>query len=142
MSTRKAFSLICACIAFALLIMNWIGVGYVYSGSAGADFCEELVSIYGEEYSGKIVDGGTEDMRFEIKPKTFWMTDWYIRMEFDLDYEYECLVVITTYFDDGTTEIHTIAYKGYDPMGSEKMFDRAYLDLSSKKETRTEKKPS
>ena len=109
-------------------------VPYV-SASAVMDLQEELENIYGMEYSAKPVPGGTEDMVFEIQPKTRFMTNSNLRNALGLDYEYECRVIITTYTSDSTKTVHTITYQAFDPMGADRLTDRAALDLGSKTET-------
>ena len=111
-----------------------IGVGYYYSGAAGADLTAELESIYGVEYQGKVVDNGTEDMQFVIEPKTWFLTDYNIRSQLGLDYKYECKAVFTTYVDGQNSIVRTITYQGIDPMSREKMVEGASLDLDSKTE--------
>ena len=112
----------------AFLLVDWIGIGMYSSGSAVADLKLELESIYGSEYEGKNVENGTEDMRFEIEPKTCFLTNWNLRNAFALDYKYECRVIFTTHNKENS-EIRTLIYQATDPMGSE---ERANLDLNSK----------
>ncbi len=132
---KKMIVLILVLSLVSFVFLRIIGVGYSYSGAAGADLTAELETIYGKEYQGKAVDNGTEDMQFVIEPKTWIFTNWNLRMQLGLDYEYECKVVYTTYVDGEVSHIRTITYQAVDPMGSEKMFERAYLDLSSEIET-------
>ena len=121
------------CVA-SVVFLRVVGVGYYYSGAAGADLTAELESIYGAEYQGKIVDNGTEDMQFVIEPKTWIFTDYNIRNQLGLDYKYECKVVFTTYVDGQVSDVRTITYQAIDPMGSEKIFEKASLNLDSKTE--------
>ena len=121
------------CVA-TVVFLRVVGVGYYYSGAAGADLTAELESIYGAEYQGKIVDNGTEDMQFVIEPKTWFLTDYNIRSQLGLDYKYECKVIFTTYVDDQNSIVRTITYQGIDPMSREKMVEGASLDLDSKTE--------
>lgn len=104
---------------FLLCTLNWIGIGYHYSGAAAYDLAEELEAIYGEEYTGKEVADGLEDMVFQIEPNTFFMTNWNLRRFFSKPYRYECTVTYTTYVEEKTTKIRTITYQAIDPMGYE-----------------------
>ena len=104
---------------FLLCTLNWIGIGYYYSGAAAYDLAEELEAIYGEEYTGKEVADGLEDMVFQIEPKTFFMTNWNLRRFLSKPYRYECTVTYTTYVEEKTTKVHTITYQAVDPMGYE-----------------------
>ena len=114
--------------------LHVVGVGYYYSGAAGYDLTAELESIYGAEYQGKVVDNGTEDMKFVIEPKTWFLTDYNVRSQLGLDYKYECKVIFTTYVDGQISIVRTITYQGIDPMSREKMVEGASLDLDSKTE--------
>ena len=118
-------------------ILCWLGVGGTASNSAVQDLKAELESIYGPEYAGKEVENGTEDMVFEVEPKTWFLTNWNLRNTLGLDYRYECKAIFTSYVDGNADTVRTVTYCGVDPMGEEKMGERAYLDLDSKTE-RTE----
>lgn len=76
---------------------------------------------------------------FIVEPKTWFLTNWKLRNALSIDYKYECKVVFTTYVDGSVKSVRTITYQAVDPMGAEKIADRAYLDLSSKVE-KTESK--
>ncbi len=130
-----SFCVLCVIIA----ILCWAGVGSYSSGAAVRDLKTELESIYGTEYTGKNIENGTEDMVFVVEPKTWFLTNWKLRNALSMDYEYECKVVFTTYVDGTAKSVRTITYQAVNPMGAEKTFDRAYLDLSSKVE-KTESK--
>ena len=120
-----AISLILCLVA---VLINWLGIGYRPSSSAVLDLKAELEALYGKEYTGKAVEGGTEDMVFVVEPKTFFLTNWNVRNFLSKDYEYECKVVFTTYFEDGTgSKVREITYQGFDPMGRENSDCRAYL---------------
>ena len=121
-------------LVMAVLVLFWAGIGPYYSESAISDLKVELESIYGPEYTEKAVEKGTEDMAFEIEPKTWLLTNWNLRNSLALDYEYECKVIFTTH-TDGKTETRTVTYQATDPMGKENMTERARLDLTSKTET-------
>ena len=116
---KKRYRILILLGIFLLCALNWIGIGYHYSGAAAYDLVEELESIYGEEYTGKEVEDGLEDMVFQIEPKTFFMTNWNLRRFFSKPYRYECTVIYTTYVDENTTKIRTITYQAVDPMGYE-----------------------
>ena len=119
---------------FLLCTLNWIGIGYHYSGAAAYDLAEELEAVYGEEYTGKEVADGLEDMVFQIEPKTFFMTNWNLRRFFSKPYRYECTVTYTTYVKENTTKIRTITYQAVDPMGYENENVGAHLIRESKVE--------
>ena len=137
MKRKLIVSFIVLCLINAILC--WVGVGSYSSGSAVRDLKTELEAIYGTEYTGKDTDNGTEDMVFVVEPETRFLTNWNLRNALGLDYEYECRVVFTTYVDGTAKSVRTITYQAVNPMGAEKTFDRAYLDLSSKVE-KTESK--
>ena len=120
-----AISLILCLVA---VLINWLGIGYRPSSSAVLDLKAELETLYGEEYTGKEVEDGTEDMVFVVEPKTFFLTNWNVRNFLSKDYEYECKVVFTIYLEDGTSsKVREITYQGFDPMGREDSDRRAYL---------------
>ena len=124
------FAILCLVVA----VICWMGVGYYSSSSAVRDLKAELESIYGTEYTGKDVDNGTEDMVFVVEPKTWFLTNWNLRNALSIDYEYECKVVFTTYVDGSSKRLRTITYQAVDPMGAEKMAERAHLLLGSEVE--------
>lgn len=124
---RKSTTVFLILCSLAVLI-NWLGIGYRPSSSAVLDLKAELDALYGEEYTGKEVEDGTENMVFVVEPKTFFLTNWNVRNFLSKDYEYECKVVFTTYFEDGTSsKVREITYQGFDPMGRENSDRRAYL---------------
>lgn len=116
-------------------VLCWMGIGSYSSSSAVQDLRAELETIYGSEYTGKDVENGTEDMVFVVEPKTWFLTNWNLRNALSIDYEYNCKVIFTTYIDGSTESVRTITYQAVDPMGEEKIAQRAFLDLSSKVET-------
>ena len=120
---------------FALLVVICLcmGVGPYSSGAAATDLREQMEEIHGPEYTGKPVEAGTEDMRFEILSKTWFATNWNLRNALGLDYKYECRVIFTTHTDSGET-VRTVTYTAIDPMGHENTETRAYLDLATKRE--------
>lgn len=120
------------CVAAAILF--WLGVGPYSSGSAVSDLYAELESVYGPEYTGKVVENGTEDMVFEIEPKTWFLTNWDLRNALGLAYQYECRVIITTHFDGASDQVQTIIYQASDPMGDERQTQRAKIDWDSETE--------
>ena len=67
--------------------------------------------------------------------KTWFLTNWNLRNVLSMDYEYECKVVFTTYMDGVAKSVRTITYQAVDPMGAEKVAERAHLLLNSKAET-------
>lgn len=114
--------------------VNWTGIGSYYSGAAGNALVEELEEICGDAYTGKTVDGGTQDMTFVIEPATFFPTNESVLRMLGWDYHYTCTVTFTTYAPDGSvTQVRTITYDGIDPV--EPNDARAYLDLDSKQES-------
>jgi hypothetical protein len=137
MKRKLIVSVIVLCLI--INILRLVGVGSYSSGSAVRDLKTELESIYGTEYTGKYIENGTEDMVFVVEPKTWFLTNWNLRNALSIDYKYECKVVFTTYVDGTAKSVRTITYQAVNPMGAEKTFDRAYLDLSSKVE-KTESK--
>ena len=130
MKRKILASSLALCLSIALLW--WIGIGPYSSGSAVEDLKAELSAIYGAEYTGKSVENGTEDMVFVVVPKTWLCTNWNLRNALRMDYQYECKVIVTTYTGGGTQQVRTITYQAYDPMGTENMAKRAYIDLDSK----------
>ena len=116
--------------AVILCIRN---TGPVYSGSAVADLTEALEKEYGSEYTGKPVENGTEDMRFEIE-STVFLRNRNLRAFLGLDDTYECRVVITTHTSDGSTHVRTITYQGVDPIGKDETYIRASIDWDSREE--------
>lgn len=122
-------------LSLIVAILCWIGVGSYSSSSAVRDFRAELETIYGAEYSGKDVENGTEDMVFVVEPKTWFVTNWNLRNALNIDYKYECKVIFTTYVNGSVASVRTITYQAVDPMGAEKIAERAFLDLDSKTET-------
>ena len=128
--------LIVSFVAFCMIVsvLCWTGIGAYSSGSAVQDLRTELESIYGTEYTGKIVENRTEDMLFVVEPKTWFLTNWNLRNALSLGYKYECRVIFTTYVDGSAECVRTITYQAVDPMGVEKIIERAFLDLDSKVE--------
>lgn len=117
---------------FALfcLIYN-LGIGYRPSGAAAWDLKTELMDIYGEPYTGRIVENGTEDMEILVEPASFFFTKWNVRHFFSWDYEYKCRVIYTVRSNDKIISKRTITYKGVDPMGYEKDEIGSYLVMDS-----------
>ena len=74
-------------------------------------------------------------MVFVVEPKTWFLTNWNLRNALSIDYKYECKVIFTTYVDGSAESVRTITYQAIDPMGSEKIAERAFLELGSKVET-------
>lgn len=131
---QKKYIAAAVILCLAICIVNWSGIGYRPSSSAISDLKAELASLYGEEYTGKEVENGTEDMEFVVKPKTFFFTNWNLRNALCIDYEYECTVIFTNYIEGEQSKVRTVTYQGLDPMGTERARDRAYLNISSKVE--------
>ena len=125
-----SFAALCLMIA----VLYWSGIGFYSSSSAVQDLKVELEGLYGTEYTGKVMENGTEDMIFAVEPKTWFLTNWNLRNALSMDYEYECKVIFTTRADGAVTSVRTITYRAYDPMGSENMAERAHLDPDSKTE--------
>lgn len=123
-----------AALCLIIAVLYWTGVGFYSSSSAVQDLKTELEDLYGTEYTGKATENGTEDMAFAVAPKTWFLTNWNLRNALGLDYEYECKVIFTTRADGDVTNVRTITYRAYDPMGSGNMSERAHLDLDSKTE--------
>ncbi|MBR2048063.1 MAG: hypothetical protein IJ960_05640 [Oscillospiraceae bacterium] len=118
--------IVCAAV---LLLWFRMPVPY-YSGSAAADLTAALEGVYGPEYTGKTVENGTEDMRFEIEAKTG-----FFRQLLGLDHKYECRVIFTTHTGENTREERTVTYQAVDPMGPEEIERRASIDWDSGVET-------
>ena len=133
MKRKLIVSFIVLCLTIAILC--WVGVGPYSSGAAIRDLKTELETIYGTEYAGKNIKNGTEDMVFVVEPKTWFLTNWNLRNAMCIDYKYECKVIFTTYVDGNAESVRTITYQAVDPMGAEKIVERAFLDLDSKVET-------
>lgn len=119
--------LIFLCLVVAVLC--WLGVGLYSSSAAVSDLKLELESIYGPEYIGKEVENGTEDMVFEVVPRTWFLTNWNLRNRLGLDYQYECRVIFTTDTGENTRNVRTVTYQAVDPMGADSITQRAYLVL-------------
>lgn len=115
-------------------VLCWMGIGLYSSSSAVQDLRTELETIYGTEYTGKPIENGTENMVFVVEPKTWFLTNWNLRNALNIDYKYECKVVFTTYGNGSVESVRTITYKAVDPMGAEKIAERAFLNLDSKSE--------
>lgn len=133
MKRNRMVPILSLCILVAYLLV--LGVGPYSSASAVRDLKRELESIYGGEYTGKLVEKGTEDMVFAVEPKTCFLTDWNLRNAFGLDYRYECHVIFSLHTDNGSEIVRRVTYQAFDPMGKENIEHRAYLDLNSRKET-------
>ncbi len=75
-------------------------------------------------------------MLFIVEPKTWFLTNPRLRNALCLDYKYECKVVFTTYMDGAAKSVRTITYQAVDPMGAEKVAERAvfttYMDGAAK----------
>lgn len=128
---RKAPGILLLCALCLLGVMLWSqSQKPFYSASAIADLTEALESRYGPEYTGRQVENGTEDMRFEIE-STVFLRNQALRSFFGLDDTYECRVVITTHSNDGSTGVRTIVYQAVDPMGCDEMYVRASIDWDS-----------
>lgn len=134
---KKRYICIVLLSVFMLLWMV-LGVGYRPSGAALNDLNEQLVSLYGEEYTGKQIDNRKEDMEFHINPKTFFASNWNFRHFFSMPYEYECRVDFKIYDDEGYYESKTVTYQAFDPMGYENMYKGAYIVLDSMEEIATD----
>ena len=134
-SMKKKLTILILCIFLAVLCVRAMGIGYYISSSAVRDLRSELETIYGEEYTGKMVENKTEDLVFTVEPKSWFCTNWNLRNFFCIDYKYECSAVFTTYSNGDPTRIRTITYQAFDPMGAGKITDRAYLSTDTKSET-------
>jgi len=119
----------------ALLVSGfcWAGIGYYSSGSAVRDLKAELVTLHGEPYTGREVEGGTETMEFSIKSDTFFLTNYNLRHFFGWDYRYKCEVIYTVSDDNGIVRVRKINYVGIDPMGADESDIRAYIEMSNVK---------
>ena len=131
---RKKLGLVLG-LVLAVVLLLWLGIGPVSSGSAVADLKAELESIHGAEYTGKEVETGTEDMTFVVEPKTWFLTNWNLRNMLGLDYEYECRVIYTTHTEGGASVVRTVTYQAIDPMGEASMTESAHLVPDSNTET-------
>lgn len=136
---KKKYAALLALLCLSVILLNCLGIGYYSSSSAVLDLKEELTSIYGPEYTGKVVESGREDMTFVVEPKTFFCTNWNFRNAFALPYKYTCAVVFTSYSDNSGRKTRTITYQGIDPMGENNVYNRAHLILSSKQESVNQK---
>lgn len=131
---RKMLVLIVA-VGLTVGILHGLGIGFYSSSSAVLDLKEELEEIYGPEYNGKTAENGTEEMVFEVEPKTWFLTNWNLRNALGLDYQYECRVIYTTHCAENAKMVRVITYQASDPMGAESLDARASLNLDSKTET-------
>ena len=127
-------------IAVGIFLSIWagLGVGYRPSGATKYALKQQLIDLYGEEYTEKITDYGTEDMEFHINPKTLFPSNWNFRHFFSMPYEYECQVVFKTYDKEGNVKSKTITYQAFDPMGYENAYKGAYIVLDSMEEIATD----
>ena len=131
---EKKLSVITVLCLVACIVISWVGIGHRSSASAIADLRAELESLHGEAYVERNVGEGTEKTAIVVQPKTFFLTNYDLRNALSLDYEYECVVTVTSYVEGKETSVRTITYRGVDPMGKEHMTDRAYVDIGSKEE--------
>ena len=131
---EKKLSMLTVLCLMVYIVTSWVGVGHVSSASAIEDLRAELESLHGEPYVERAVGEGTEMTAIVVRPKTFFLTNYDLRNVLSLDYEYECVVTVTSYKEGLETSVRTITYRGFDPMGKEHMTDRAYVDVSSKQE--------
>ena len=114
------------------VILFACGIGPHSNASAIQDLKAELETIYGPEYTGKLVENGSEDMEFVVQPTTWILTNWNLRNALSLDYHYECQVVFTVHTGKAAKIIRTITYQAIDPMGSDDLAVRAHLILDSR----------
>ena len=128
----KTFALLVSILCLISIVLHCTGIGLYSSGSAMHDLRSELEAIYGLEYTGKIVESGTEDMLFVVEPKTWIFTNWNLRNAIGIDYEYECKVIFTTHTEGNKIDERIITYQAFDPMGWENTDNRAYIDLDTK----------
>ncbi len=127
---KKHVELVAFTFALFCLLCN-LGIGHYSSGSAVQDLKEDLIALHGEPYTGREIENGTEDMEFSIESDTFFLTNWNLRNFFGWDYRYKCKVTYTVYSDGEISDVRTITYAGFDPMGYEKSDIRAYIDTES-----------
>lgn len=113
---KKKWGAVVFTLCLTVWFLHWLGVGYRPSGSAVLDLKAAMEGIYGEQYTGKEVENGTEDMVFVVKPNPFFFTNWNLRNALGKDYEYECRVIFTNYIDGERAQTRTITYRGVDPM--------------------------
>ena len=121
---------LCICaLVWCVVIAGWLCSGFDrYSSSAAvADLKAELSVLYGEEYTGKRIPTGTEEMAFVIEARSWFLTNWDLRNFLGIDYRYDCKVIITTHHDSGAVTTVTYTHPGVDPMGWDEKFERAYL---------------
>ena len=131
---EKKLSMITVLCLAVYIVISWVGIGHRSSASAIAELRDELEVLHGEEYVRKAVGAEEETMRFVVKPQTFFLTNYNLRNALGFDYEYECIVTVTSYEGGKETGVRTVTYRGFDPMGKESIDDRAYVDVSSKRE--------
>ena len=131
---EKKLSMLTVLCLMVYIVTSWVGVGHVSSASAIEDLRAELESMHGESYVERTVGDGTEMTAIVVRPKTFFLTNYDLRNALGLDYEYECVVTVTSYKDGIETSVRTITYRGFDPMGKDRIDDRAYVDVGSKQE--------
>lgn len=127
---KKYINLFAFIFALLCLIYN-LGIGYRPSGAVAKDLKTELMDIYGEPYTDRIVANGTEDMKILVEPVSFFFTDWNVRHFFSWDYEYKCQVIYTVRSNDKIISERTITYKGVDPIGYEKDDIESHLVMDS-----------
>ena len=130
----KKLSILTVLLLVIFIAASWVGIGHRSSASAIADLRTELESLHGEAYVERAVGEGMEMTAIVVRPKTFFFTNYDLRNALGLDYEYECVVTVTSYKEGKETSVRTITYRGFDPMGKEHTADRAYVDVGSKQE--------
>ena len=132
---KKYINLFAFAFALFCLIYN-LGIGYRPSGAVARDLKTELMELYGEPYTGRVVENGIEDMEISVEPASFFLTRWNVRHFFSWDYEYKCKVIYTVRANDKIISVRTITYKGVDPMGYGKDGIESHLVMDSMKEER------
>lgn len=127
---KKRLLLLMAMIALLVISVRWMGFGYYSSDSAVRDLRAELIAIHGEPYTRE-VETGTETMEISIEPDTFFLTNYSLRHFFSWDYRYKCEVIYTVMDGEYFIRCRQIRYVGIDPMGTDRVDDRAYIDMST-----------
>ena len=88
---KKPYISIIAIILLMLLLVTTIDPHT--SSSAYRDLTADLIELHGEPYVGREVEGGTENMTFSIKGRTFFPANYTLYKTLGIDYRYTCKVI-------------------------------------------------
>ena len=131
---KKRFAAIAVTVLVLTGLVCALGIGPFTSSSAARDLREELASIHGEPYTGRVVENGTETMEFTVEPDSYFLTNWSFRNFLGWDYRYTCTVTYTVSSGDNIVSVRRVTYRGVDPMGSDEELQKAHLVPESMQE--------